>query len=348
MINDITFNNNNNFNKLVEDKDIYFDDSYGKLYEDIEKGEAKVFSFSNEFGTIKNQFIQREIPIKIDDNVYYDIVTPYGYGGPIILDCDTEKKNNLVSEYMKAFSFYCEENNIVSEFIRFHPILNNDEDFKFVYDVSGIRKTLGTNLKDYDDPVQSEFSKSCRKNIRKALKEGVTFEIIEKPSDIGEFKNIYYSTMNRNNATTYYYFTDEYFEKVITIFRDNIIIVKANYKDKTIAQGLYFVYKNKIHIHLSGTLSEYLYLSPAYILRYAVTLWGKERDYDLIHHGGGRTNSDEDTLYQFKKGFSKNTCFEFSIGKKVWNKAIYASLCKNARVDEDVNFFPAYRYKKDE
>lgn len=333
---------------MGNDLDVYFDDNYGKLYEKVENGKAEIFNFTYKFGIIKNQFIKREIPIRINNEIYYDIVTPYGYGGPVIIKCEENKKDELLIAYTEAFSNYCEENNIVSEFIRFHPILENAEDFTSVYDVKCIRKTLGTNLKDFEDPFQIEFSKSCRKNIRKALNKGVSFKITEKPSSIKEFKEIYYSTMNRNNATDYYYFDDEYFDKALSFFTDNIIIVSAIYDGKTIAQGFYFVFDKTIHIHLSGTLSEYLYLSPAYILRYAVTLWGKEKGYELIHHGGGRTNSEEDSLFKFKKGFSKNTHFEFFIGKRVWNKKVYSLLCKHVAVGESVDFFPAYRYKKDE
>ena len=65
------------------------------------------------------------------------------------------------------------KNNIVSEFIRFHPICQNALDFKEIYNATCIRKTLGTNLEKYDNPIQEEFSKSCRKNIRQALNKGI-------------------------------------------------------------------------------------------------------------------------------------------------------------------------------
>lgn len=325
--------------------DIYFDKNYGKLYENVENGRAEYFHFKHDLGEVVNQFIIREITIKIDNNNYYDIVTPYGYGGPIILSQNVENKGELILQYYEAFGQYCKENNIVSEFIRFHPLLNNVEDFKDLYNVSCIRKTLGTNLRDFDDPFQSEFSKRCRQNIRKALRNGVTFQILEKPEEIGEFKKIYYSTMDRNNARDYYYFDDEYFNKILRYFSDNIIIVKALFEEKTIAQGLYLVYGNKIHIHLSGTLSEYLYLSPAYVLRYAVTLWGKENNYEIIHHGGGRTNTAEDGLFKFKKQFAKNTEFDFYVGKKIWNNHIYKELCEKENISTAVDFFPMYRYK---
>ena len=55
--------------------DIYFHDNYGKLYERAENGSAMIFIFKHDYGTIKTQFIKREIPIRIDGQTYYDIVT---------------------------------------------------------------------------------------------------------------------------------------------------------------------------------------------------------------------------------------------------------------------------------
>ncbi|WP_368652899.1 peptidoglycan bridge formation glycyltransferase FemA/FemB family protein [Ornithinibacillus sp. 4-3] len=324
-------------------KDIYFDNRYGQLYEKMENGICEVFEIENEYGKIKHMYIKRSIPHLISGERYYDIVTPYGYGGPIIIKGSNETKEFLLYDFKKKFKKYCIEQNIVSEFIRFHPMLNNAQDFNICYDTLHIRNTVGTNLGRYEDPFQEEFSKSCRKNIRKALKEGVEFKVTHKPEDIRSFIDIYYSTMDRNNAADYYYFDEEYFSKCLDAFQENIILVEAIYNEQVIAMGFYFVFDKFIHIHLSGTLSEFLYLSPAYVLRYAITLWGKENGYKYIHHGGGRTSDPSDTLYKFKKQFGKNTEFEFYVGKQIWNQDVYDQLCEINNIDQDIEFFPAYR-----
>lgn len=323
--------------------DIYFEPNYGKLYENVENGKCEVYKFDSELGSIQHMFIKRKIPIDVEGETYYDIITPYGYGGPVVLNHMEKKRHLLVEEFISEFQDYCLTNNIVSEFIRFHPVIGNAYDFNEFYDVSYIRNTVGTDLIKYDDPFQSEFSKSCRKRIRKALRAGVSFKITEKPKNIGKFKEIYYSTMNRNNAASYYYFDDNYFDLCLEYFKDNLLLVEAIYEEQTIAMGFYFIYKDYIHIHLSGTLTEFLKLSPAYILRYAVTQWGKENGYKLIHHGGGRTNDPDDTLYQFKKRFGTNTDFEFHVGKKIWDVEVYNELCRIKNIDRNTDYFPAYR-----
>lgn len=325
--------------------DIYFEKKYGRLYEKIEKGKCLIYEFENKFGKIHHMFIKREIPLKLNGNTYYDLVTPYGYGGPIIIDCDKEKKELLLHEFEKDFQNYCIDNNIISEFVRFHPVVENHSDFGEVYDVSYIRNTVGTTVNSEKDYLMNEFSKSARKSIRKALKEGVTYKVTRSPDNISEFLNVYYSTMDRNNASDYYYFDNSYFEECMENLKDNILLIEVSYNEKIIAMGFYFVYNNMIHAHLSGTLTEYLYLSPAYVIKHATAEWAKENGISLIHYGGGTSNNDDDPLYKFKKKFTKSTEFEFNIGKKIWNKSVYDKLCGLLNINEEIEFFPAYRYK---
>lgn len=320
--------------------DIYFEENYAKLYEKIENGKAERIAVSNEHGCIVSNVIKRKIPIEADRE-YYDLVTPYGYGGPIITSL-TGDKDKLIESFEQEMQKYVLENNIVSEFVRFHPIMKNHSDFGDIYKAEAIRKTLVTDLRE-DDYFTSQFGKSARKNIKQALNKGITYKVTRNPVSIGEFKNIYYSTMDRNDATEFYYFDDNYFDNILEYFKDNVLLVEAIYENKVIAAGFYFVYNEIIHIHLSGTLSEFLFLSPAYILRYAVAKWGAENGYNLIHHGGGRTDSEEDSLYVFKKNFAKKYHIDFYVGKKIWNEDAYNMLCNKTGKDKNSSFFPAYR-----
>ena len=322
-------------------KDIYFNEKYGKLYEKSEGGKVHHWKYEGREGAISYQFIVREIPISLGDGKWFDIISPYGYGGPLIERIDTTKIE-LLNAYETEFGAFCEENRIVSEFVRFHPLFENGLDFQNIYHSQCIRHTVVTDLMDCDDPVESAFSKSCRKNIRQALKKGVTWRITRAPKNLDAFKEIYYATMDRNHAVEYYYFNDEYFENCLMFFPDDLLLIEALYDRQIIAAGLYFLSGRDIHVHLSGTLPEYLSLSPAYILRYAVCVWGKENGFERIHHGGGRTNDESDALYQFKKQFGTRTV-AFYIGKRVWNPEVYEKLCDCSSKDKNSEFFPAYR-----
>lgn len=320
--------------------DIYFEEKYGKLNEKIEQGKSVCLDFSCEYGKIRYVFIKRRISTSGPDELY-DIITPYGYGGPILLETtDRHKLLSLFADYMEKYYI---ENNIVSEFVRFHPIAQNAKDFDGFYKVEQIRKTLVTYLSDKENPVEVQFTKGCRKKIRQSLNKGVTYEVEESPKTLDGFKQIYYSTMDRNLASEYYYFDDEYFDYILSEMAEQILLIKALYEDKVIAAMLCFISDETIHIHLSGTLNEYLYLSPAYILRYAATVWAHEHGMRRIHHGGGRTNAEDDSLFNYKKQFTNDSGLDFCIAKKICNDEAYQRLCEMNKGIENKDFFPAYR-----
>lgn len=328
---------------MNKETDIYFIPEYGKLYEEIENGELVEFKFESELGTVTNMFIKRKIDIKYNNEQYFDIVTPYGYGGPLIRECNLESdRKDLAKAYGKAFSKYCEEEKIVSEFIRFHPLLKNYEDFREVYEVIYMRKTVGTNLKDSDDPFQSEFSKKARQITRRAMRDGVEYEIVENPVDFESFNELYNGTMERNKADNYYYFGESYFNEMVEKIPSNIIIARVTHEGKILGEELYLAHGKFLHSHLVGTLKEYLSLSPAYVLKYAASQWGKENGYEMIHHGGGLTNGEDDSLLSFKKRFCKDTEFDFYIGKKVWSQEVYDYLVEETN-STDSSYFPKYR-----
>lgn len=324
-------------------RDIYFDQNYGKLYEAAENGVAVNFHHESKLGSIRHQFIKRKIPSELTAGEnWYDLVTPYGYGGPYIERSNEEDKQALLLEFQTEFENYCMKNNIVSEFIRFHPILSNAADFETVYEIHADRKTVGTALDGLENPMRNELTKECRKKIRNVLNAGIGFRVTEDPENLEEFKRVYNATMQRNHAQDYYHFDDEYYENCLNYFKSNMILVEAIYEGQVIAATMCFVANKIIHVHLSGTDSAFLHLSPAYVLKYAVILWGIEHGCTLVHYGGGRTSSPQDSLYTFKKKFGKRQ-FDFCIGKKVWNQSVYDRLCRGINTDDHTDFFPAYR-----
>ena len=301
--------------------DIYFTPEWGEINKLIEPGEPFQYVYKSEAGCVKNLLIKRDIPQLVDGEQYCDIATPYGYGGPYIESCREGQKEQLLSEYKKDFGQYCKANKIVSEFVRFHPIIDNGKDFSQIYGAQCIRKTVGTNLESAD-PVADEFSKSARKYVRRAMKDGVSWKITKGPQDVSKFIDIYYSTMDRDNATDYYYFSPEYFNKSLELFRDHVLFVEAIFEEKTIAAGFYLCYGDTIHAHLSGTL--------------------KENGFKRVHYGGGTSNSPEDPLFMFKSKFTKSTFFDFYVGRVVWNQPVYDRLVEMTG-KYDAEFFPKYR-----
>lgn len=322
--------------------DMYFTREYVKLNELIENGEAKFFEIKSKHGHITHSAIKREIHTTVDGEKYYDLISPYGYGGPVVHSYTNLDK--ILDEFNECFKLYCHNNNIVSEFIRFHPVVQNQIDFKDIYETTYMRNTVGTDFKKFEDTFQNEFSRTARTKIRKRLRDDrFAFHVEKGFTDIESFIDIYNTTMERHNAGQFYYFNREYFYAMKDKFQDDILTISVKFEDEIIAMGLYFLSGDIIHDHLNGTKPEYLEYSPAYLLKYASMKWGVENGYSKIHYGGGVSNAEDDPVLHFKKRFSKHTEFDFYIGKKIWNKEVYNKLCDMRGMDKNRAFFPAYR-----
>lgn len=337
----------NPINKTNEVKrllDIYFNKAYGVLYEKKENGSCETFEFRNALGSVRHLFIKRDIPIVLKGRAsYYDLITPYGYGGPLMEAVDESAKKELAADFIRAFEEYCRNENIVSEFIRFHPVLGNVSDFTDSYDTAFMRNTIQTRLTKTDDPLMSEYSASVRRDIRKALKRGVEYKVTVNPDNLDRFRDLYFKTMKRNHADDYYYFDEIYFAECLALLGPQLIIVEVSWSGILIAMSLSFVSNDLLHVHLTGSLEDYHHLYAPNILQYALMEWGRDNGIRLIHHGGGRTNAPDDKLYLYKKKYGKGQELEFHIGKKIWNREVYDMLCKEAGVEDTGSFFPAYR-----
>ena len=141
-------------NKRVSYPDIYFEPDYARLYE-TEDNRAVEYRFECEYGAVTNLFLKRRIPVPLPDGEpYYDLITPYGYGGPVIHR--TSDKEKLIASYMEDFRTFTKRENIVAGFVRFHPLIGNGSDFQDAYGAVYDRKTVGTNL-TYEADIHAAF-----------------------------------------------------------------------------------------------------------------------------------------------------------------------------------------------
>ncbi|HZK04663.1 MAG TPA: GNAT family N-acetyltransferase [Actinomycetaceae bacterium] len=325
--------------------DPYFTLGHLEANESVEGGIATTFAFDGPEGRVDHAFILRPIPGRGAREDLYDIISPYGFGGPRLFPAPGADPAALVAAFGSRFAEFCESRGIVSEFVRFHPFETQAELFAGIYDVDLLRPTVYTDLTG-EGVFEREFSKTARRRFRRNARSGVTTRIVEKPRSLEEFKRVYRMTMDRNDANAFYRFEDEYFEALTTKMSDQVVVAEARYEGTTIAAELCLVGAGRIHSHLQGTDSRFRDMSPAYSLAGAILEWGIEKNMTLIHHGGGLTNSREDPLYLHKRSFGTGEA-DFYVGRRVWIPEHYEELCAAHGVDpSDTSFFPAYRRER--
>lgn len=301
--------------KLPEDmKDIYYTKEYYNMYQLNGDGIGKMFVYYDNNYIALYPFILNEVKGYNLNQKYYDIETAYGYGGPVS-NCKTAE---FLEDFENSFLNYCKDENIIAEFIRFHPLIKNYDIFRKNIDVLHNRITVYLDLSKGIEAIWKEDIKSKNRNmIRKAEKNGLKVRISE---DYETFKKIYDSTMNKVYADGYYYFSGNYFNMIKN--NNNYILLSVYKDDLVIASAIFIGYGDYFHYHLSGSLKEYLDYAPNNILLWEAIRYACEKGYKKMHFGGGLTDSSEDKLFKFKSSFSKDTA-DFYIGKRVHNKEIY-------------------------
>ena len=323
-----------------QDIDVYFLRQYAECYCDIENAEVCEYEYKCAYGDVYYIFLKRKIKSERNPG-YYDITTPYGYGGPVILDCVLENRDALVYEFSKDFTTYCYSNNIICEFIRFHPIIKNHIDFKQFYYPVYNRKTVCIDLSSED--VMSAISSTCRNRIRKAEGYGVEVDFDFSGERLDEFHKLYTLTMEKNLASSFYFFNKHFFDFSAKSLPNNCFFIHALWEGRIISSVMFLYSEKYIHYHFPSTHPDFYHLSANDLIIYSVIKWGIAQGKDKIHLGGGRTNLENDTLLAFKKKFSKGALSDFYVGKKVYNQKIYNEMCLERHISSDEQYFPAYR-----
>jgi len=311
----------------LDQQDLYYTPEYYELYENNGFGKAICFVFKIGKEIALYPFLMNSVNrlgFKLE-NDYFDIQGAYGYNGVISSSYSTAFRMGFFNELKK----YCVNNNIIAEFTRFNPLLYNHE-FSNYLEVVNINKDILLSLNNSEkDTWDNFYDRSVRKNVNKAIRNGLTVKQFngDEISDVwlSKFKEIYFSTLNRRKADTYYYFSNEYFSQWVQNMGKNSLFFFTIKSEKPISCEL-ITYKNyHAYSFLGGTLSEYFNLRPNDLLKHCIFNHLRKIGVKNICLGGGVKEGDG--IYKYKKSFSKNGSQKFYIGKHIYINEVYEDVC---------------------
>lgn len=292
-------------------------------------------------------FYKRNITTKNTSTIYSDVISPYGYSGPLI--CPNEFDSQLLKHFWFKVDQWYKKENVISEFIRF-SLNDNHKEYSGVL-IPTLKNVKGTiiNCKEQWD----KFKSKVRNNYRKSTQQGLKIKIYQgeiSKTIIEEFYNIYIETMKRNNAHEQYFHNITYFENFINNNEKSRIIATVYKDDIAISTELVLIGNNTLYSYLGGTVAEYFKTRPNDFLKIEVLNWARENNFKHYILGGGR--EDGDNLYKYKKTFFPNDDDAiYYTGRKVLNWEAYESLVEQKgnlnKVEKIENitqdFFPLYR-----
>ncbi len=327
---------------LVKDSDFY----HTYYYHDLSKK-------SNEIPTLikysdKSSYVLLPLLIReIENSEYKDATSVYGYAGLLSVIDDSSFSNEKFQDELKQYFL---ENKIVSVFSRLHPYLKNQET---------ILKGLGTFVNPgsviYVDLTESlenqrkQYSSRLKTYLNKDRTECTVFTG-ESARHIKEFMRLYYENMRRVNANESYFFDESYFYKLLSSpdFETELLLCKRNDTNEILGGAIFIKKGNIVQYHLSGLGNEYLDVNPIKLIIDQMRIKATKEGYEVFNLGGGRSNK-QDSLYAFKRSFSKNS-EPFLLWNYIADEDAYQKLLERQKEVEtsvdfevDKEFFPAYR-----
>ncbi|WP_169084603.1 GNAT family N-acetyltransferase [Paenibacillus sp. PL91] len=249
---------------------------------------------------------------KVPNTPYFDIQSPYGYGGPLCVG-DELFKNECIENYKK----WCIDQSVLIEFIRFHPLMKNE--MNYYGQIFENRQTVYIDLTK--ENLLYEFSTRVRTAIKKAQNSNVTITFSKSKYYIQQFIDMYIALMNKKNALEDYFFNEEYFIHLLQ--NEAVFLANAeNELGQVIGASLFFANGHIAEYHLSASIEEGRKKNVANLLLYEFAELVKKQDVQLLYLGGGTDRTNENPLLFFKRGFSKNEA-TFKIGKYEHNHVVY-------------------------
>lgn len=333
----------NDIVRSFSDYDVFYLHEYVLAFmnENKKNGEPVLLLYEHDEDRAINVIFRRDVSLdeklqgKIEAGEFFDLISPYGYGGfwGNISDYDTLNK---------TYNHFCISQHYICEFVRFELF----SDYYKHYDGQTETRTHNVirNLEMPLDEMWMDFKQKVRKNVKKANSCGLQIVIENTDDHLEDFLEIYHSTMNRSNAESEYYFSKEFY-KTLNSMKDNIMYFYVLHEGKVISTELVIYGAENAYSYLGGTNKEYFDLRPNDFLKYAIIKWAKEKGLKNFVLGGGY--GADDGIFQYKTCLAPNGVVDFYIGRKVFDENSYKQLIRIRTEDNpdciNSNYFPQYR-----
>lgn len=346
VINEYNVYDREKWNKIVRsfsDYDVFYMNEYVVAFmnEDEKNGEPILLYYEHGEDHAINVVFRRDIAKdekldgKIQTGIYFDLISPYGYGGFWGTVTDYQMLNQTYNEYCVSKGYIC-------EFVRFE--LFGDYVRHYDGNVETHTHNVIRSLELPIDEIWMDFKQKVRKNVKHAYKNSLQIVIENTGEHLKDFLDIYYSTMDRSNAGEEYYFSKLFFE-TINIMKDNIMYFHVMYEGKVISSELVIFGAENCYSYLGGTDQKYFELRPNDFLKFEIIKWAKARGVKNFVLGGGC--GADDGIFRYKTCLAPNGSVDFFVGNKIFNVSKYENLTEIRAESNPAckisGYFPKYR-----
>lgn len=330
------------------DREVFAHPGYAELFAS-ESDRVLCAAYLSGDGGVLYPFIFRPVPDGLQTDplstVVADITTPYGYGGPYAWRLSTPATSE---EFWAEFRRWSDLNNVIAEFIRFDL---RPEALLLYPGAKVVRsRNIVRSLDLDDDAMWMSFEQKVRKNVKKALRSGITIEVDETGEHLSQFLSLYHGTMERREAADGYYFPRAFFEAIHRELAGQFAYFHAYLAGEIVSTELVLVSERSVYSFLGGTDSSAFAFRPNDLLKHEVIRWARARGKESFVLGGGA--APEDGIERYKRSFAPDGAVDFFTGQRILAPKVYEQLVAARRAQfaleghpwpDGTGFFPAYR-----
>ena len=260
-------------------------------------------------------------------------LTTVGYGGPLALGADPP-----LDRFYARYDEWCMEHDVVTTFVRFHPLFANHRYAGSRFHRQQIEGTVSWSL---DGDLFAGLHRHHRRLVRKAQASNIDVHVTVGPERLDEFSVLYEQTMLRLGASNFYFFEDAYWRQLPLELGERIVLFEARRDGMLLGGVLCFATPPWFHYHLGATSDAARGLGVSHLLLYTAACFAQTSGYARFHLGSG-LGEGGGSLLEFKQRFTSAPLLEQWLGKAVHDVDRYLELTGARNLTYD-GFFPAYR-----
>ena len=323
--------------------DVYHLPGYVACAARHQEGHPTAFLAEAEGHALLVPLVLRPLPPHLDaPDAWRDATSPYGYPAPLLTPGCPEA---LTTAFLEGFRDHAAEAQIVSVFLRLHPLLPFPEaPLRAHGTLLRHGQTVFFDLTRPPEVLHRQMRRNHRRDLRTLRNQGFTFHL-DQWQHYPTFRRLYEDNMRRVQATAFYFFSEDYFADLRTTLPDHLHLGTVHAPDGTIAAASLFTCTDGLaQHHLCGTAAAFLPMSPIKLMIDEIRRWAAAQGCQALHLGGG-LGGREDALFRFKAGFA-NTLADFFTARLILHPDHYALLTQRAfpHSPPPPDFFPAFRF----
>jgi predicted N-acyltransferase len=325
-------------------RDVFFTSGYLRLWERRGEGKSMGAVYRDRDGLVLYPFLLRDLEaveyLGAEFAGLRDVTSPMGFGGPLVRHKTGEES---LAAFRREIDDWCHANAVVSEFVRFHPLLETRLGMERHLEIEEAGRVVWARLDAGSCALIETLSGPTRRNIRHARESGVTVAVETSDTVWDRFAELYLENALRRKALPQFRFDGAHFRALRELLGPAAVLFGARREGELIAAALFLRSHDFVHFHALGADRTHAALRPANLLFFEAMCWACGTSATAANLGGGYRGDDE--FFRFKLGFTKQLAPR-RVGRAIHLFEPY-SRAERLRDQQgevlDCEYFPAYR-----